>query len=448
MYVPNTEAEQREMLAKIGLPNVDALFDVIPSEFRYRDKLHIPPALTELELTGKLGELSALNQSGANCIGFLGGGCYDHFVPAVVDAIGSRPEFYTAYTPYQPEASQGTLQVGFEFQTLLCELTGLEVANASLYEGATAVTEAAFVAQSVTGRTGQVVISSTVHPEYRQTLETYLANLPPKITVVPAKDGVTDIAALRSAVDATTSAVIVQSPNFFGQIEPIADYAPVAAGSGALLVQAFDPISVGVLKRPGELGADIAVGEGQSLGTPMSYGGPFLGLFACKEKFVRKIPGRVVGETVDRLGRKMYVLTLQTREQHIRREKATSNICTNQGLLALRASVYLALMGPKGLQETAELCFQKAHYAASKLAEVGGIRPRFSGPFFKEFVIDLPGPAEGFLAAMTEAGFHAGVPLGRWYPEMANSLLVAVTEKRTKDEIDRLAAAWKKVLNG
>lgn len=438
MYIPHTSSEQKEMLARIGIENVDELFDRIPSSVRFRGDLPIPPALSELELTQHMQELGAKNRSGDTFPCFLGGGCYDHFVPAVVDVIASRSEYYTAYTPYQPEVSQGTLQVGFEFQTLMCQLTGLDVSNASLYEGATAVVEAAFMALGSSGRSGKIVVSKTVHPEYRRTLATYLANLETELVEVGYADGVTDMAALRKVVDADTACVIVQSPNFFGRIEPVAEAVAIARQAGAMPVQAFDPISLGILRRPGDYGVDVAVAEGQSLGIPMSFGGPFLGIFACGEKFVRKIPGRVVGQTVDRSGERAFVLTLQTREQHIRREKATSNICTNQGLLALRATVYLALMGPQGLKEVAELCWQKAHHAADRIGQIPGASLRFPGSFFKEFVVELPKPVELLLPKFVAAGIHAGVPLGQWYPELENCLLVAVTEKRTSQEIDLL----------
>ncbi|MGL4460932.1 MAG: aminomethyl-transferring glycine dehydrogenase subunit GcvPA [Planctomycetia bacterium] len=449
MYIPQTAAEQQAMLDRIGAADVESLFSGIPESLRLRRPLDLPPALTEQELTQHLGALAKKNASAATHACFLGGGCYDHFIPAVVDAVAGRSEYYTAYTPYQAEASQGTLQVGFEFQTLLCQLTGMEAANASLYEGATAVVEAVLMARASTNRLhGKVVVSEGVHPEYRQTLATYLVNLGTELVVVPVgPDGATDAVALSAAVDEKTAAVVVQSPNFFGVVETkAADAAALARSKGAVAVQAFDPISLGLLKSPGANGFDVAVGEGQSLGTPMGFGGPFLGLFACRESFVRRMPGRVVGQTVDRRGERCFVLTLQTREQHIRREKATSNICSNQGLIALRASVYLSLLGPRGLRETAELCWRKARYAAEKLAAVPGIKLKYAGPFFKEFVLELPDRADAYLPALLEKGFHAGVPLGRWNPAQANQLLTAVTEKRSREEIDALAAAWKSVL--
>ena len=434
------------MLAKVGAKSLDELFDVIPEEVRLREALRIPPAMTEPELEAHMGRLAGSNTAADRAVCFLGGGCYDHFVPAVVDMVAGRSEYYTAYTPYQAEASQGTLQTGFEYQSLICELSGMDISNSSMYEGATAATEACLMARSASGRTGTIVVSETVHPEYRQTLQTYLVDLGTKLVVAPAKDGVTDLAALGKLLDDQTACVLLQHPNFFGLLEPMDDLIAAAKNSSAAVVQAFDPISVGMLKRPGDYGVDVAVAEGQSLGTPMQYGGPFLGVFACKSTFVRKIPGRVVGQTVDRRGNRCFVLTLQTREQHIRREKATSNICTNQGLLALRASTYLALMGPQGMKEAAELCWEKSHYAAERLSKVPGLSVRFNGAFFKEFVLKTPGKAEQYLSPLLKAGFHAGVPLGRWYKGMDDCLLVAVTEKRSKEEIDRLADAWTKVL--
>lgn len=446
MYVPHSEAEQKEMLAAIGLTSLDQLFDVIPDQYRLKQPLNIPAALSEMELTRHLKKLAGQNVGADEAVCFLGGGCYDHFVPAVVDHIAGRTEFYTAYTPYQAEASQGTLQTGFEFQTMICELTGMDVSNASMYEAATATTEAALMA--ISGRGGKILVADSVHPEYRETLATYVRNLPYELVTLKTKNGVVDPADLTAALSPEIACVVVQSPNFFGLLEPMADITRESHAHKAAVIQSFDPISLGILKRPGDFDVDIAVAEGQSMGTPPSYGGPFLGVFACKKDFVRKIPGRVVGQTVDRNGKRCFVLTLQTREQHIRREKATSNICTNQGLLALRASVYLSLCGPQGLEEVAKLCWNKAHYAAEVLAKVPGVKLHFAGDFFKEFVLELPGPADKYLDAMVAKGFHAGVSLGKWYEGMENCLLVAVTEKRSKDEIDALAAAWKEVLAG
>jgi glycine dehydrogenase subunit 1 len=439
-FILNTPDHQREMLEKIGVATIADLFENIPAAVRLGRALDVPPAAAEMELTAEVERLAAQNCSAADLVCFLGGGSYDHFIPAVVDAVAGRGEFYTAYTPYQAEASQGSLQAFFEFQTLICELTGLDVANASLYEGGTAVPEAVIMALGVTGREGRVVIAESVHPEYRQTLATYMANLPPQVVTVPSPHGWVDPDDVKKVVDDQTACVVVQHPNFFGCLEEVEAIAAAAHSRGALFIVSFDPISLGVLKRPGQYGADIAIAEGQSLGIPLGYGGPYLGLLACRQEYVRKVPGRLVGQTVDRHGNRCWVLTLQTREQHIRREKATSNICTNQGLMALRATVYLAALGPQGLRETAELCVRKAHYAATELMKIAGIRLRFDRPFFKEFTLQLPGRVPQVLAAARAAGYDAGLRLGRWYPALEDCLSVAVTEKRTRAEIDGLAA--------
>lgn len=445
-YVVNTPAEQRAMLEAIGVESIEELFRSVPTAIRLKRPLDVPPALTEIELTSHASELAGRNRAADETICFLGGGSYDHFIPAVVDAVAGRSEFYTAYTPYQAEASQGSLQAFFEFQTLICQLTDLDVANASLYEGGSAVAEAAIMAINATHRSGKVLIAESVHPEYRLTLATYLANLEPRVETLPTPNGFLDPDDLKKALDAQTSCVIVQHPNFFGGLEEVEALADAAHAKGALFVVSFDPISLGLLKRPGQYGADIAVAEGQCLGNPLAYGGPYLGILACKESFVRRMPGRLVGQTVDRNGKRCWVLTLQTREQHIRREKATSNICTNQGLFALRAAVYLAALGPRGLKETAEACLTKAHYAADRLAQIAGAQLRFRRPFFKEFAIELPGDVPALLRRLLDAGFHAGLPLGRWYPHLKNCATIAVTEKRSKAEIDALAESLKVVL--
>jgi glycine dehydrogenase subunit 1 len=446
-YVLNTPDDQKAMLAAIGVGSVNDLFARIPPDLRLGRPLAVPPALSEQELTRHVGQLAGRNRPADEAVCFLGGGAYDHFIPAVVDAIASRGEFYTAYTPYQAEASQGSLQAFFEFQTLICQLTGLDVANASLYEGGSGVAEAVIMAVGVTGRQGNVVVAQSVHPEYRLSLETYLANLPPQVRTPPTPHGFLDPDDLKKIVDEQTCAVVVQHPNFFGCLEEVEAVAAAAHAKGAMFIVSFDPISLGLLKRPGQYGADIAVAEGQNLGNPLVYGGPYLGLLACKEQFVRKMPGRLVGQTVDRNGKRCWVLTMQTREQHIRREKATSNICTNQGLMALKAAVYLAALGPEGLAETATLCLRKAHYAAEQLKKTGA-RLKFDRPFFKEFTLETTADVSGLLARLRDDGYHAGLPLGRWYPQLSNCLSVAVTEKRTRAEIDGLAAAFAAALNG
>jgi glycine dehydrogenase subunit 1 len=442
-YVLNTPADVQAMLARIGVASVGDLFRAMPEGVRLTRPLNVPPALTEIELQQHMTALARASVSPDDAMCFLGGGSYDHFIPAVVDAVAGRSEYYTAYTPYQAEASQGSLQAFFEYQTLIAELTGLDVANASLYDGGSAVAEAMIMAAAVSPKRHQVLIAESVHPEYRATLATYAADLDVEVTTLPTLDGWLDPDRVRAAVDEQTLCVIVQHPNFFGNLEEVEAIARVAHERGALFVVSFDPISLGILKRPGQYGADIAVAEGQCLGNPMAYGGPYLGILACKEEFVRKMPGRLVGQTVDRNGKRCWVLTLQTREQHIRREKATSNICTNQGLFALRAAVYLAALGPQGLRETAELCARKAHYAADQLATVAGAKLRFQRPFFKEFVVQVPGDPAQLLERLLKTGYHAGLALGRWYPALKNCISIAVTEKRTRAEIDALAVALK-----
>lgn len=446
-YLPNTENEVAAMLARIGAQSIDELFSHIPAELRMKRPLDIPPAMTEVELTRHMNQLAAKNLSASDAVCFLGGGAYDHFIPSVVDAVAGRSEFYSAYTPYQAEASQGTLQVVFEYQSMMMALTGLDVANASLYEGGTACAEAMLMALGVTGRTGDVLVAESVHPEYRQTLKTYAATLKCRIVELPTPDGTLNPDDVARAVNDQTVAVIAQSPNFFGHLEEMEAIGAAAKKAGALFVASFDPVSLGVLRRPAEYGADIAVAEGQGFGIPLGFGGPYLGILACRKEYVRKIPGRLVGETVDRNGKRCWVLTLQPREQHIARHRATSNICTNQGLLALRAAVHIAALGPKGLKETAELCLQKAHYAAETLTKIPGVQLKFGKrPFFKEFTLSVPGESKTLLAGLREDGFHGGLPLGNWYSWAKNDITVAVTEKRTKSDIDALAAAMAKRL--
>lgn len=438
-YFPNTESDRQAMLEAIGAASVDELFAMIPAELRLKRGLCVLPSLGELELTAHLAELASQNTPAAATACFLGGGSYDHFIPAVVDMVSSRSEFYTAYTPYQPEASQGSLQAFFEYQTLIAQLTGMDCSNASLYDGGSAVAEAVLMAMHATGR-NRVVTAASVHPEYRQTLATYLANLGVELVTLDTPEGAISTAQLAAAVDGHTACVLVQHPNFFGCLEEVEQAADIAHKAGALFVVSVDPISLGVLKRPGDYGADIVVAEGQSLGNPMAFGGPYLGIMACREQFLRRMPGRLIGQTVDRRGNRCWVLTLQTREQHIRREKATSNICTNQGLYALRAAVYLSLMGPAGMRDVANLCLQKSHYAAERLSSMPSLSLAFARPTFKEFVVRVQGRGvDTLVEAAKDAGIFAGVPLGRWYPPLSDCLLVAVTEKRTKEEIDRLA---------
>lgn len=438
-YFPNTDADHRAMLDAIGAATVDELFAMIPAELRLKRGLCVKPGLGELELTAHLAELAGQNTHAGQAACFLGGGSYDHFIPAAVDMISSRSEFYTAYTPYQAEASQGSLQAFFEYQTLVAQLTGMDVSNASLYDGGSAATEAALMAMHATGR-NRVVTAQSMHPEYRQVLDTYLTNMGVELVVLDTPEGTVSVAELAAAVNDQTACVLIQHPNFFGCLEEVEQATEIAHNAGALMIVSVDPIGLGILKRPGEYDADIVVAEGQALGNPMSFGGPYLGLMACREKFLRRMPGRLVGQTTDRRGNRCWVLTLQTREQHIRREKATSNICTNQGLCALRATVYLALMGPSGMKAAAELCLQKARYAAEKLSTAASLTPAFDRPTFKEFVVRVKGqPVEQLIERARAENIFAGVPLGRWYTELSDCMLVAVTEKRTKEEIDRLA---------
>jgi len=441
-YLVNTPSERQQMLDAIGAASVAELFDQIPVPLRMERPLDIPPALTELELEAHLRDLASRNGAVGTRVCFLGGGAYDHFIPAAVDAVASRSEFYTAYTPYQAEASQGSLQAFFEYQSLICQLMGLEVANASLYEGGTAVSEAVFMAMRVTDRHRRVVVLGSVHPHARQVCQTYLRQIDCELVTIPTPDGIANLAEVARVLDDQTACLVVQSPNYLGCLEQTRELCAAAHKMGALAIVSCHPLSLGLLTRPGDAGADIAVAEGQSLGIPLQYGGPYLGVLACREEFVRKMPGRLIGETIDRLGRRTFVLNLQAREQHIRREKATSNICTNQGLMALRATVFLTLLGPEGLRETANLCLQKAHYAARRLSTLPGVELATQAPFFHEFVLRCRGGAGPLLSRAREAGFDLGPALApQDAPGLAapqDCLLVAVTEQRTKAQIDRL----------
>ncbi|VTS01142.1 aminomethyl-transferring glycine dehydrogenase subunit GcvPA [Tuwongella immobilis] len=442
-YLLNTPEDKDAMLASIGVKSIEELFAPIPAELRMHRPLNIPPAMTEIELTSHLAALADRNQAAGSAICFLGGGAYDHFIPSVVDAISGRSEYYTAYTPYQAEASQGSLQAFYEYQTMMANLTGLEVSNASLYEGGSAVAEAVLMATNLVEGRKKVLIAGSVHPEYRKTLQTYAATLDMTVQTLPTPEGFLNPDDLKAAIDSQTACVVLQHPNFFGTLEEARTIGEITKAAGAIFIVSFDPISLGLLERPGDYGADIAIAEGQSLGTPLGYGGPYLGIMTCRNEYVRKIPGRLVGQTVDRTGKRCWVLTLQTREQHIRRDKATSNICTNQGLFALRAAIYLTALGPQGLKETAELCLRKATYAARQLTAIPGISLRFNRPFFKEFSIRVPAKVEPLLITLREQGYLAGLNLGRWYPNLTDSISVAVTEKRTKADIDGLAQAIK-----
>ena len=435
-FIANTDAQRRQMLDAIGIDSTEELFADIPPELRCKPP-DIPPGLTEQEVRYRLAAVADHNST--NLVSFLGGGFYDHFIPAAVDAIVSRSEFYTAYTPYQPEISQGTLQAIYEFQSAICRLTDMEVANASLYDGGTALYEAMMMALRVTGRS-RVIVDESVSPIYRTMIRSYTRNLGIELIETPAAGGLPDRAAIAAQLDDRVAAVMVQNPTFFGCVDDVSDIAELAHARGALLVASVYPISLGLLKTPGAMGADIVTGEGQSLGMPISFGGPYLGFMAARMRDVRKMPGRIAGRTVDGAGREGFVLTLQAREQHIRREKATSNICTNEGLCALTALVYLSLLGKGGLSELAQVCADKAYYAQQRLAEIPGVSLRFPDRwYFNEFVIDLPLPADRIIRKLLHRGISAGFPMVRYWPEMDRSLLIAVTEKRTKQEIDLLA---------
>ncbi len=433
-YLSLTDADREEMLAAIGVASIDELFRDIPQGVRYGRELDIAPALTESELQRHLEELAGKNVVDEVC--FLGAGIYDHYVPAVVDAVLQRGELLTAYTPYQPEMSQGVLQAIFEYQTAICELTGMDVSNASGYDGTTVAADACFVAKHATGRS-KIVVTEATNPQVRQVIKTYAPGFGLEIVEVPHEGGVTDPDRVReAAVDA--AAVIFQQPNFFGNLENAPALAAAANDTGAMPIAHVDLVSLGVLEAPGEYGCAMAIGEGQSAGNSMSYGGPHYGFLAARNDYIRRLPGRIVGETVDAAGERGYVLTLQTREQHIRREKATSNITTNQTLLALAGLVHLSLLGPQGLRELGETCMALAAYAKERLAGAG-IEPVFPGKAtFKEFAVRTGRPAREALAAARGQGIYAGYPLGRDYAGLDDALLIAVTEKRTVEEIDRL----------
>lgn len=439
-YIGNTPQQQKEMLRAIGVESVEDLLTRIPAKARLARPLNVPAAMAEMDLIRHMRELAAQNAHADDSVCFLGGGAYDHYIPSPINSLISRGEFFTAYTPYQPEASQGTLRTIYEYQTLICELTGMDVANASIYDGASALAEAALMAHAVTDRT-EIVISRGVNPLSRQVVAAYCEGPRLRIREVPVGDGSTDLEAVRKVVTAKTAGVLIQSPNFFGCLEELAQATEIAHAAGAILVVSVDPVSLGLLAAPGTLGADIVVGEGQGLGVPLSYGGPYLGVFAAKRELVRRIPGRLAGATLDLDGQRGFVLTLQTREQHIRREKATSNICTNVALCALMATIYMALMGRQGLRKVGELALAKAHYAAEILTRVPGVRLRFSAPFFKEFVLQLPTSPERVVKRLMKERILGGIPLKTYDRSLKDCLLVAVTEKRTRAEIDAYADA-------
>ena len=441
-FTPHTPTEIKSMLQTIGVSSIDDLFSDIPETLAPKS-FNVPSALSEHEVFTYFSNLSKKNAS--HLINFVGGGYYDHFIPSVVDALSSRGEFATAYTPYQPEAAQGTLQAIFEYQTSMVRLTGMEVSNASLYDGGTALIEALLMSLRVTGR-HEIILDGGVSPIFRKMIQSTTKNLEIKLVEVPVTHGRSSRDAIKNVLSDQTAAVILQNPNFFGVIDDHTDISHMAHEQGGLSIQSVYPISLALIKSPGEQDIDIATGEGQSLGIPLSFGGPYLGFLTSKMKFVRKMPGRIVGLTEDSEGRPGYVLTLQAREQHIRREKATSNICSNHSLLALRAVIYLSVIGKSGLRDVAKLCLDKAEYLKSRLDNIPGVKVKRSSPTFNEFTVELPRDAGEVIGAMIEKGFAAGFPLGRYYPGLENYLLVAVTEKRTKEEIGQLVEALETVL--
>jgi glycine dehydrogenase subunit 1 len=436
-FVPHTPADRQAMLDSIGAGSVEELFEVIPEEVRF-PTLDLPPALSEAEANQELSRLAARNLNAAQASSFLGAGIYNHFVPAAVGQIISRGEFYTAYTPYQPEVAQGTLQAIYEFQTMIAELTGMDIANASMYDGATALVEGALLPVSMPKKRTRIVVAGTVHPNYRSVLRTYTSGIAAEVIELPVPAGslLTVPGMLEGYLDSQTAAVVVQYPNFFGQIEDIRTMADLAHQAGAKLVVSAYPIALGLLKSPGELGADVVTGEGQSLGNAQSLGGPVVGLLAAKKEFVRQMPGRLVGLTEDTEGKRGFVLALQTREQHIRREKATSNICTNQGLMALASTVYMSLLGPKSLRQVAELCYHKGHYLANRIAGLPGWEIMGEAPFFNEFVARAPVDPDEINRRLREHNIIGGYALKHVDPRLADAMLLCATELNTRESID------------
>jgi glycine dehydrogenase subunit 1 len=448
-FVPHTEAERREMLARIGVSEIEDLFQAIPASHRF-PTLELSPPISELEIVRELQHLADDNLDVGHMPCFLGAGAYHHFIPAVVDHVISRSEFYTAYTPYQAEISQGTLQAIFEYQTMICELTGMAVSNASHYDGATALAEAAVMALSATrGKRNRVVMAPTIHPEYRQVVRTYIQGMGIELV---GDEGLgsnaprTDLEALIEMVDEDTACLMIQTPTFLGEILDLEGVARAVHDKGAILVVVCNPISLGMLKPPGAFDADIVLGEGQALGNALNFGGPYLGFFACQEKYVRRMAGRLVGETVDTEGRRGYVLTLSTREQHIRRERATSNICTNQGLNALAAAVYMSALGRCGLAQVSQLCYHKAHHAAEAISVLDGYHVDLTVPFFHEFVVRCDKPvADINRRLLYDYDLLGGYDLGQTYPELAGHMLLCVTEMNTADEIAQLVEALEEI---
>jgi len=445
-YIPNTPEDEKRMLEAIGVDSIDELFKDIPESVRLNRELNLNPSMSEVEVSRYLSDLSQKNKSINQLTCFLGAGAYDHYIPSIVSHITSISEFYTSYTPYQPEISQGTLQYIFEYQTLICNLTGMDVSNASLYDGGTAVAEAAFMATNA-NRKNQIIISKTVNPQYRQVLNTYAHLQGIEVVEIDDDVGATNLEGLKKHISDKTAAVIVQNPNFFGIIEDLKAIEEVThSQKKALLIDIVNPISLGILKKPADLGVDIVVGEGQPLGIPLQFGGPYLGFIATRKQLMRKLPGRIVGQTVDVDGQRGYVLTLQAREQHIRREKATSNICSNEGINTLAAVVYLVTLGKKGLREVAVQSAQKAHYAFNEITKSGKFKPLFDKPFFMEFAVTSDISPEKINKKLLDENILGGYGLEKDYPQYKNGILYAVTEKRTKEEIDKLSSVLEGII--
>lgn len=449
MFSPHTEQERKRMLSAIGKKDLAELFEVVPQKYRFPD-LDLPEGMTEMEVLEQLNEISQSNDSCDDLVCFLGAGIYDHYVPAAVDSILRRGEFFTAYTPYQPEISQGTLQVIFEYQSLIAHLTGMEVSNASHYDGATAAAEACLTSYYIfQEKRKKIVISPSLHPQYRAVIRTYLSGFEGIILKGDEQgtDAMSSPESLLNIIDGDTALLFLQYPDFFGRIFDLSDVIKKAHESGCLVAVAVNPMALGILKAPGEFGADIVVGDGQPLGIPMSFGGPTLGIFATRKELIRKVSGRIVGETVDNHGTRGYVLTLTAREQHIRREKATSNICTNQGLMALAATVYLSLVGKKGFAQISNLCYQKAHYTAAEIAKIKGYSVEMEEPFFNEFIVNCPKSVIEINKFLLENGFLGGYDLEIDYPELKNKMLIAVTEKISKEMINLFCDKLREVGN-
>lgn len=446
-YIPNTQQDKEIMLKEMGISSFEVLLKDIPQKLR-EFSLSLQNGLSEPRVLDILKNLSGENISTGKCISFLGAGAYEHYIPSVVDHLASRSEFYTCYTPYQPEVSQGTLQVIFEYQTLMCELTGMDVSNASLYDGSTALAEAALLSIHLKEK-NKIICSRAVHPEYRQVLRTYVKGLHTEIVEIDAPEGTMDMNQLENALDDKTAAVLVQSPNFFGCIEDMETISGIVHRYDTLFVACVNPVSLGLLKPPAEYGADIAVGEAQVLGNYLNYGGPYLGFFTIRKELLRKMPGRIAGETADRIGRRCFVLTLQAREQHIRRQKATSNICTNQALLALRACIYLCALGKKGMEELANLNIQKSHYAYDRLCALDAFQPVFKKPFFNEFVLKTHDNIRigNINEHLLKKGIIGGLELSRLYPGLDNCMLLCITETKTRASIDRFVSELSLISN-